>query len=92
MKSLLTIALASALLSPAAALADTTTATTAAPSTQATATTAATAPATSANDSSAVAMTKHQNVKDTSFGHVANDDRQGFARIQEEARQLGATN
>jgi len=92
-KTLLSIALAATLLAPAAAFADASTA-----PAQTTATTANAAASTTATSAAApsnatkVAMTKHTSAQDTGYGKQANDDRQGLARIQEQAHQLGANN
>lgn len=101
MKTLIsTLALAAALAAPAAALADTPSVT---PSAQLNATTTAvqaqpvaanTQPASSTSKVPAtrVALQSKNTIDATGYMQQANDDRQGFARLQASARQLGATN
>jgi membrane protease subunit (stomatin/prohibitin family) len=80
-----TLTISAALLAPAATFAATTVAQTA----PANAPAVASQPA-SKNDAPRVAMVKKHS--DTGYGKQANDDREGLARIQEQTRQLGATN
>jgi hypothetical protein len=84
-----TLTISAALLAPAATFAATTVAQTA----PATAPAVASQPA-SRNDAAnatRVAMVK-KHTPDNGYGKQANDDREGLARIQEQTRQLGATN
>lgn len=97
MKNLISsLALAAAIAAPAAAFADTAPA---APTAQPNLTTTAaqTQPASTSTEpapvaTSRVAMQSKKTSDVAGYMHEANDDRQGFARVQAVTRQLGATN
>ena len=84
MKTLSIIALATTLLAPVAAFADSTPA--------ANSPSAPAAQNASTGKAANVAMTKRDAASVSGYGIQASDDRQGLSRVQQQARQLGAAN